>query len=94
MELTDLRLRGIITVILPAWGTELTFLYTAKSDQEELPPCEEGVLQWVPIQEVLSLPLWEGDRIFLPFLQTKNEVFSLKLVYDTEGSLLSHFIES
>lgn len=94
MELTDLRLRGIITFILPAWGNELTFLYTAKSEEEELPACEEGVLQWVPIQDVLSLPLWEGDRIFLPFLQTKNEVFSLKLVYDTEGSLVSHQFES
>ena len=94
MELTDLRLRGIITFILPAWGNELTFLYTAKSNKEELPSCEEGVLQWVPIQDVLTLPLWEGDRIFLPYLQIKNEVFSLKLIYDTNGNLLSNHIES
>lgn len=92
MELTDLRLRGIITFILPAWGNELTFLYTAKSEEEELPACEEGILQWVPIEKVLSLPLWEGDRVFLPFLQSESNVFSLKLVYDHDGILVDQQI--
>ena len=90
IELTDLKLRGIITFILPAWGNELTFLYTAKSDKEELPDCEEGMLKWIPIRDVLSLPLWEGDRIFLPLLQTKADIFSLKLIYDTAGNLVSY----
>jgi 8-oxo-dGTP diphosphatase len=26
----------------------------------------EGTLEWVPIADVLALPLWEGDRLFLP----------------------------
>ncbi len=29
---------------------------------------EEGTLHWVPCDEVLSLPLWSGDRFFLPDL--------------------------
>jgi len=28
----------------------------------------EGVLEWVDIGRVLSLPLWEGDRYFLPLV--------------------------
>jgi 8-oxo-dGTP diphosphatase len=28
----------------------------------------EGRLEWVPIPEVLSLPLWPGDRYFLPLI--------------------------
>ncbi len=28
----------------------------------------EGTLVWVPVGEVLSLPLWEGDRFFLPLV--------------------------
>lgn len=87
MKLRDLRLRGIITFILPAWGNELTFLYTARSETEELPPCDEGVLQWVPIPEVLDLPLWEGDKVFLPLLRDLEDVFSLKLTYDADGKL-------
>jgi 8-oxo-dGTP diphosphatase len=28
----------------------------------------EGTLAWVPVEEVLDLPLWEGDRYFLPLV--------------------------
>ncbi len=28
----------------------------------------EGVLEWVPIDHMLSLPLWPGDRLFLPLV--------------------------
>ncbi|MBQ6504162.1 MAG: 8-oxo-dGTP diphosphatase [Flexilinea sp.] len=93
LELTDLRLRGILTFILPDWGNELTFLYTAHTDTTELKECSEGVLKWIPIREVTDLPLWEGDRIFLPLLQTRDDVFSLKLNYEPGGNLSSWSIE-
>jgi 8-oxo-dGTP diphosphatase len=25
-------------------------------------------LEWVAVQDVLSLPLWEGDKLFLPLV--------------------------
>ncbi|MGL4422502.1 MAG: NUDIX hydrolase [Gemmataceae bacterium] len=28
----------------------------------------EGALSWIPIEKVLELPLWEGDRYFLPMV--------------------------
>ena len=93
LELSDLRLRGIITFILPDWGNELTFLYTAGSKEKELPECAEGVLRWVPVEEVDRLPLWEGDRIFLPLLRSRQDVFSLKLVYAPGGKLLDSVLE-
>ena len=93
MNLTALRLRGIITFILPDWGNELTFLYTAQTDTTELKECSEGVLKWIPIEDVMDLPLWEGDRIFLPLLQTREDVFSLKLNYEPGGRLSSWTIE-
>ena len=94
LELSDLRLRGIITFILPDWGNELTFLYTARMATARLPECEEGVLEWVPIDTVSDLPLWEGDRVFLPLLSSQEEVFSLKLIYDEEGNLLNSVMVS
>lgn len=93
IQLHDLRLRGIITFILPDWGNELTFLYTAKTGAASLKTCEEGILEWIPIDKVLDLPLWEGDRIFLPLLQTKQETFSLKLVYEKGGRLSSYRLD-
>lgn len=28
----------------------------------------EGTLSWIPVDKVLELPLWEGDRYFLPLV--------------------------
>jgi 8-oxo-dGTP diphosphatase len=33
-----------------------------------LPTNPEGSLEWVEVERVLSLPLWEGDRHFLPLV--------------------------
>ena len=93
VKLSELRLRGIITFILPDWGNELTFLYTAKTDTAELPECGEGVLKWIPVEKVMDLPLWEGDRIFLPLLLSRREPFSLKLVYEPGGALSGYSLE-
>lgn len=87
LPVTDLRLRGIITFILPDWGNELTFLYTARTDRETLPDCPEGELRWIPEDRVTGLPLWEGDRVFLPLLREREDCFSLKLDYLPGGAL-------
>lgn len=87
LTLRDLRLRGILTFILPDWGNEMTFLYTATADDAPLPDCTEGELRWVPIDRVPLLPLWEGDRAFLPLLQIRPDCFSMKLVYEPGGKL-------
>ena len=92
LTLTGLRLRGIITFILPDWGNELTFLYTAETEDADLPDCPEGVLRWVPIDQVESLPLWEGDRVFLPLLRTRQDCFSLKLIYLPGGELKDYVL--
>ena len=93
LELQDLRLRGILTFILPDWGNELTFLYTARTDAEALPDCPEGELKWVPIRQALALPLWEGDRIFLPLLLKRDDCFSLKLIYAPGGRLTGYALD-
>ena len=87
LTLTSLRLRGVITFILPDWGNELTFLYTAGAEGEIKPECAEGVLEWVPVDHVPGLALWEGDRVFLPLIMKDRPVFSLKLIYAPGGAL-------
>ena len=93
LELADLRLRGILTFILPDWGNELTFLYTAETRESALPECPEGILKWVPVDQVDSLPLWEGDRVFLPLLRTRQDCFSLKLIFRPGGELAGYVLD-
>ena len=94
LTVDNLKLRGILTFILPAWGNELTFLYTASTKEEVSRECLEGVLKWIPVDEVMDLPLWEGDRAFLPLLKEEKDCFSMKLVYDEEGHLLHCYTEA
>ena len=89
MELISHRLRGIITFILPDWGNEMTFLYTGEAAGDPPAACTEGELRWIPIAETDKLSLWEGDRIFLPLLKSRRDIFSLKLVYMPGGRLKS-----
>ena len=88
----NLRLRGIVTFILPDWGNELTFLYTADTEEEKVKDCAEGELKWIPIKDIMSLELWEGDKIFLPLLQERTDCFSLKLIYDVGGKLMRYVL--
>ena len=94
LTVDNLKLRGILTFILPAWGNELTFLYTASTKEEVSRECSEGILKWIPVDEVMGLPLWEGDRKFLPLLKEEKDCFSMKLVYDEEGHLLHCYTEA
>lgn len=54
-----------------------------------LPPCDEGDLEWVPISKMNDLPHWKGDEIFLELIARRPlpPFFSLKLEY-CDGELL------
>ena len=42
---------------------------------------DEGDLAWIKKAELLTLPMWEGDKIFLRLLDSDEPFFSLKLCY-------------
>ncbi|MBU5432268.1 8-oxo-dGTP diphosphatase [Intestinimonas sp. MSJ-38] len=81
LRLTQYRFRGIVTFVSDQYETEYMHLFTAHGFEGERIPCDEGELRWVEKDEVLSLPLWEGDREFLRLLREDAPFFSLKLVY-------------
>lgn len=43
----------------------------------------EGTLEWIPDDKILDLNLWDGDKVFLQWLD-KPGFFSAKLLYDGE----------
>lgn len=86
LRLTSYRFRGIVTFVSDEWGCEYMHLFTADAfegelTKEQMENCSEGVLQWVPKEEVPNLSLWEGDRIFLKLLLEEQSFFSLRLQY-------------
>jgi len=85
LTLTDYRFRGIVTFVSDGWETEYMHLYTATGWTGELKECDEGNLEWVAKEQVESLPIWEGDKIFFRLIEDPNSpFFSLKLSYAGE----------
>ena len=80
---TGLRYRAIITFLSEDW-CEYMHLFTADGCEGAMRECDEGSLEWVPDGELTSLPIWEGDKVFLRLLAERERFFSLKLVYDGE----------
>ena len=80
-RLNSFRFRGIVTFDSDVCETEYMFLYTSDDFDGDEIVCDEGELHWIAKNEVLSLPLWEGDKVFLRYLFEDRGVFSLKLSY-------------
>ena len=82
LNLTRYQYRGIVTVVSERWVTEYMHLFTATGWTGEPHVCDEGDLAWIKKAELLTLPMWEGDQIFLRLLDSDEPFFSLKLCYD------------
>lgn len=84
LTLTDYRYRGLVTFVSDQAPTEYMHLFTASAWQGTPIPCNEGELAWIKKADLLALPMWEGDRIFLKLLEQQEPFFSLKLRYSGE----------
>jgi 8-oxo-dGTP diphosphatase len=82
LEIRNLRLHGFIT--FPAFdGIDdwYVFLLTARDFTGELIDSPEGRLEWIDDAQIPNLNLWDGDKIFLPWLD-QEKFFSAKFEYD------------
>ena len=87
--LTSYHFRGLVTFVSGDGVTEYMSLFTADGFTGQETACDEGELQWVNKKDIPRLNLWEGDRIFFRLLEERQDFFSLKLVYDGAGGLVS-----
>ena len=79
LTLTSWRCRGIVTFLNE--GGEGEYMFTADGFQGELIECDEGNLEWVSREFLGTLPMWEGDKIFLDLLWQDAPFFLLTLRY-------------
>ncbi|MBU0511624.1 MAG: 8-oxo-dGTP diphosphatase [Chloroflexi bacterium] len=75
-------LRGVIT--FPGFANDedwYAFVFVVSEFEGQiLDDSTEGYLKWIPDSELLDLNLWEGDKIFIPWL-ARSDFFSGKFVY-------------
>ncbi|WP_413625655.1 NUDIX hydrolase [Luteibacter sp. Lutesp34] len=71
IECTEMSLRG--TLNWPGFGKQgedwLGFIFVVtRFEGTPLTSNHEGALEWVPVEKLDTLPMWEGDRHFLPLV--------------------------
>jgi 8-oxo-dGTP diphosphatase len=89
LRISDPQLKGILT--FPGFANDedwYAFVFVAREFQGELIDSAEGELEWIPDEKVPALELWEGDYIFLPWLD-QERFFSGKFTYK-DGRLVDH----
>ena len=84
------RLNGMIT--FPTFDGSndwYVFVFTITDFEGELIDSPEGELMWIDNDRLTDLNLWEGDRVFLPWLDDRR-FFSARFEYD--GPRLKHHV--
>ena len=84
LTLTEWRYRGLVTFVSDQAPTEYMHLFTATGWTGTPIVCDEGELAWIAKKKLRSLPMWEGDKLFLDLLDRDEPFFSLKLRYEGE----------
>jgi len=80
LEIHQPRYRGLLIFTNFKDDDWYVWVFTATDFQGALIDSPEGDLKWIPDDELTSLPLWESDLIFFPWLE-KPGVFSAKFEY-------------
>lgn len=89
LEIVNPLLKGILTFPKFAKNEDwYAFVFVVYKFQGQLVDSKEGDLAWIEDERLLDLNLWEGDRIFMPWLD-KPGFFSGKFVYQ-DGQLIDH----
>ena len=85
LKVSSLMLRGILTFPRDAFNQEdwYVFLFTTGDYTGQLKHrSDEGELVWIDKEKLNDLPMHEGDRYFLKWIQENKGMFSAKFVYE------------
>jgi len=89
LRVKKLVLKGLLSFPLFARDEDwYAFVFVGTDIEGSLIESPEGTLQWIDDSKLTELNLWEGDRIFLPWLE-RSGFFSGKFVYQ-DGALVDH----
>ena len=66
------------------------FIFTADKYTGSLIESNEGNLEWIDNEKLLDLNLWDGDKIFLKWLDN-DSFFSAKFIYEA-GQFKGHTV--
>lgn len=88
LTLLNYTFNGIVEFINDNYK-EIMYLYTSNSFEGLISECNEGELSWIDKDKILSLNIWDGDKIFLKKLFNNETNFYLRLYYENNNFVRS-----
>jgi 8-oxo-dGTP diphosphatase len=89
LRVRNLKMKGFITFpLFDGKDDWYVFLFTADYLDGELIDSPEGHLEWILNEKLIEINLWDGDKIFIPWL-FKDKFFSAKFIYEN-GKFVNH----
>jgi len=89
LKVKSVKMKGFITFPLFDGKEDwYVFLFAADDFEGNLIDSPEGNLMWIKNEKLTELNLWDGDKIFIPWL-FQNKFFSAKFNYEN-GKYISH----
>ena len=84
IRLNSAHFYGVVKFRSTTYEYEDMYLYSSDNFElpDELPECNEGTLRWVAKAELMSLPMWEGDGIFLEKVLNGQKKISMTMFYE------------
>ena len=85
LRLNSYNYRGIVNFISDIYPDEAMHLYYSSDFEGIVKDCDEGELRWIEKDRLCSLPMWEGDKIFLSLIEKDIPFFRLTLRYNKDS---------
>lgn len=92
LDILECEKRGVV-VFKSENSNEKMHIFTSKKFIGQVGDCDEGDLRWISKEDVTDLPLWEGDRIFLPNILHGGTFFSYQFNY-VKDHLISYEVKN
>ncbi len=91
LNANSIKMKGFITFPLfdsvEDWHV---FLFVIDDYDGELIDSNGGNLEWIPNEKLTEINLWEGDKIFIPWL-FQEKFFRAQFIYE-DGEYISHSV--
>ena len=91
LKVKSVNMRGFITFpLFDGKDDWYVFLFTADEFEGELIDSTEGRLEWISNEKLTKINLWDGDKIFIPWL-FREKFFSAKFNY-MDGNFVDYSV--
>lgn len=88
LTVTKYRYLGYIDFLNDQYPPERMYFYKVTDFTGVVKECDEGVLAWIDKDKMMDLPMWEGDRYFLPLLERELPgILRMNVIYH-QGDLV------